>query len=739
MLKISILVDLKKEPFGGGNQFLKALRKYFIKKGVYINDPEKADVIIFNSFPFGEDYRFKQAYKLKKKGKILVHRVDGPIFKYRNRDLNIDEIIYRFNDLFTDGTIFQSHWSKMENSNLKMKINQFNTIIPNAPDEEIFNSKGRIEFDGNRKIKLIATSWSSNWKKGFKVYKYLDDNLDFSKYKMTFIGNSPVNFKNIEWIKPLKSKNLAEQLKYHDIYITASQNDPCSNSLIEALHCGLPAVGLDEGGHPEIIINAGITFKETHEIIQKIDDLVKNYKTYQNNINLSNIKEIGEKYFNFIKKIHDDYKKEAYTPKKSRYLNFLKLKYSILKWKIKETGLINLFLYSLASRVKNILTCTFTSSISDSNLIEPKFIENHISELDDDVEWLYNLKENIQNFLNSIKGKKRDGFYQYSLTGDVFGEKIKWGLGNSVFFLKIVFTLGLEKEYQEEIKKAINFILSFQRKNGSFYDPLVRVVSFPLRIFNGLYSLNFANIRNKQNIRAETRQAYSSLSLFNISPQFEYRNFPKSEKKIDKYLKKLDWEEPWGAGSHFSHLLFFLQHSKVKNKKNLIEFAINCVNKQQHEKDGFWYKGNPSFQQKINGAMKIITGLKVVNRIDFKYPKKIIDNLLFAKNDEHACDNFNIVYVLKYCSELTNNEYRYSEIKDFMYERLKIYKQYYFPERGGFSFNKNQANRIYYGAYLSKGKNEPDIHGTVMFLWGISIIVQILNLNKDLQLKEFIT
>lgn len=116
------------------------------------------------------------------------------------------------------------------------------------------------------------------------------------------------------------------------------------------------------------------------------------------------------------------------------------------------------------------------------------------------------------------------------------------------------------------------------------------------------------------------------------------------------------------------------------------------MNKIQHKEDGFSYIGNPSIQQKINGAMKIITGLKAVNKLKFKYPEKIIDNLLKPRNNTQACDNFNIVYVLKYCNELTKSNYRYKEIENFIYNRLKIYKQYYFPKIGGFSFIKNKAN-----------------------------------------------
>lgn len=156
-----------------------------------------------------------------------------------------------FNKLFVDGIIFQSNWRKKNNKKYFGISTKYETVVRNAPDNKIFNKVGKKVFNPKEKIKLIATSWSSNWRKGFDIYKFLDENLDFSKYEMTFVGNSPIIFKNIKWIKPVPSKKLAEILKQNDVYITASQNDPCSNSLIEALSCGVPAVALNDGGHPE--------------------------------------------------------------------------------------------------------------------------------------------------------------------------------------------------------------------------------------------------------------------------------------------------------------------------------------------------------------------------------------------------------------------------------------------------------------------------------------------------------
>ena len=184
-----------------------------------------------------------------------------------------------------------------------------------------------------------------------------------------------------------------------------------------------------------------------------------------------------------------------------------------------------------------------------------------------------------------------------------------------------------------------------------------------------------------------------------------------------------------------------LKTKRIKHEtfENLTDYAIRWVNRLQHPEDGSWYLAAPTTQRKISGAMKIITGFIAVNRIHFNYPEKLIDLCLKAANNQHACDNFNIIFVLNYASKLMDRNYRQSEIERFALQRLDIYWTHYHTDKNGFSFFPNKANDIYYGAKITRGLNEPDMHGTVLFLWGISIIAQLLGIEKELEFKEFRT
>lgn len=328
-MKIHIIFEFKDGAWGGGNQFLKALRGELIRLGRYAENPREADVFLFNSFQdINLSFRLKRQYP----DKLFVHRLDGPVSLCRgSRFTLIDKVIYKINNLIADGTIFQSDFSLKSNRWLGMKDEDFQATIFNAPDNSIFHPKDDESSSlSGRKIKLISTSWSPNFMKGFYEYKYLDNNLDFNRFEYTFVGNAPTNFRNIKVIKPLDSKSLAQKLRQSDIYITASHKDPCSNSLIEALSSGLPAVALDDGGHPELIAGGGVVFRGLWDIISKIEKVADNYQFYKNNLPVFDIKSVAEKYYDFCEKIYLAKQSGQYHPKKITSLKSLILNLYLL-------------------------------------------------------------------------------------------------------------------------------------------------------------------------------------------------------------------------------------------------------------------------------------------------------------------------------------------------------------------------------------------------------------------------
>ena len=311
--KIHILFPFQKGPKGGGgNQFLKALRYFWKSMGVYENDIEKADIVLFNSHQW-----IKKAIKIKKRfpSKIFIHRIDGPMQTYRPREAFLDNLIFKINKFVADGVVWQSKWSQNENKKLFPYQCRFEAVVHNAPNEQIFNKKDKPSFKQSNKVKLIAVSWSNSQLKGFDVYKYLDENLDFKKYQMTFIGRSPITLKNIQVLEAMEQAQLAKQIKQHDIFITASKIEACSNVLIEALSCGLPCLAFNASSNPEVIAKGGEVFDNNKDLLLKIDKIVNNYTNYQKNLPVFSLKKVANSYFDFANKICQDAQSGFYTPR----------------------------------------------------------------------------------------------------------------------------------------------------------------------------------------------------------------------------------------------------------------------------------------------------------------------------------------------------------------------------------------------------------------------------------------
>jgi len=299
LLTVGMMHEFVPPPFGGGNQFMLVLKKAMLRRGVRIVDNRmrpRADAYIVNAVRF-DVKAFRE--RLRKSRAKVVHRIDGPISLIRGTDRQLDDLCLEMNAEFATATVLQSAWNYRRI--VEMGYRPVNpVIIHNAVDPDIFHPRGRIAFGHGRKIRLISTSWSGNPRKGGPVYKWIEEHLDWDRFEYTFVGNASEPFGRIRHIPPVPSVQLAGILRQHDIYITASRNDPCSNALIEALACGLPALYLNDGGHPELAGYGGLPFGKPDEIPGQLDAIADNYAMFQALISVPKIDEVAEKYMALV-------------------------------------------------------------------------------------------------------------------------------------------------------------------------------------------------------------------------------------------------------------------------------------------------------------------------------------------------------------------------------------------------------------------------------------------------------
>ena len=101
-------------------------------------------------------------------------------------------------------------------------------------------------------------------------------------------------------ISALPSEELADLLRTQDIYLAASLNDPCSNALLEALACGLPAAFAASGGHPELVGAAGLPFSSAEELPALLDRLASELDSYRAAIRVPSLAEVADRYLEVL-------------------------------------------------------------------------------------------------------------------------------------------------------------------------------------------------------------------------------------------------------------------------------------------------------------------------------------------------------------------------------------------------------------------------------------------------------
>lgn len=278
-------------PWGGGNQFLVALAAVLRRRGWWVRFGRDSGckVVLLNAF------HSRLIARGAVPGKHYIHRIDGPTVLIRGKDIELDRETFDINDRIASVTVMQSEWSLLKTLRLGFRpINP--TLLHNAADPNIFYPARNARSLVGRKVRLISTSWSDNPRKGGPIYKWLDENLDWGRYEYTFVGRVSEKLHNIRVIAPVASRELAAILRQHDIYITASDNDPCSNALIEALSCGLPAIYLARGGHPELVGFGGLGFQRAEQIPDMIDTIAADYEAFRRLAVAPDMAEVARRY-----------------------------------------------------------------------------------------------------------------------------------------------------------------------------------------------------------------------------------------------------------------------------------------------------------------------------------------------------------------------------------------------------------------------------------------------------------
>ena len=356
-------------------------------------------------------------------------------------------------------------------------------------------------------------------------------------------------------------------------------------------------------------------------------------------------------------------------------------------------------------------------------------------------------QDNLHSFIESLQ-KEDENFLYFPTNIGLTQDGKNLSLGFSTYVLKLFYMTGLWDDLSKPVRdKWIENINSYQKNHqnlpiNSYIDqtllnfykkpPISKKIKNSIKKqLSFLSTVNYysLDVQLLNAIRAETKQAISTIHQVGYKNTKPYLEFPKSESEIISFLESFDWSKPWDAGANFSSICVFSNtqlpaNEYQNNKEVLYKFASKIVDK---ETGSYFIGKTPSETELINGAMKVITGMDWLN-VPIHEPEKLIDYCLGVVPKNEGCDIVDLVYVLFKCSEQTN--YKKNEIILYMIDIYKLIFDHYFKDYGGFSYYLNKSQMYYSGLIISEGKSTPDIHGTLLLCWAISMIDKISESNN---------
>jgi glycosyltransferase involved in cell wall biosynthesis len=313
-MKIFFNRVIRKEAYGGGSHFVTSMVNYLQKKGheviFYLHDlkskkPIEDIDLIFLIDPRSGDIGYSINHVLEYKSKInpnvkILHRVNECDAR-KNSDY-MDNILIQ-TSMHTDKTIFISEWLKKYFIEKDFKGAKTAPVIYNGCKlDHFYPSK---EKKKNKKIKIVTHHWSDNWMKGFDLYKFIDQEIVNENYEFTYVGRYCKEYKpkNTQLINPLWGPALGEELRKHDIYVTASRFEPCGMHHIEGAASGMPVIYHEDcGGINELCKKHGKEYNSFDDFKKALGFISTNINDYKHKIdyNALDIERCCEKFYQEI-------------------------------------------------------------------------------------------------------------------------------------------------------------------------------------------------------------------------------------------------------------------------------------------------------------------------------------------------------------------------------------------------------------------------------------------------------
>jgi len=290
-MKIAVGYQTVDGPWGGGNRFVGALVQALTAAGHQVffdlHSPD-IDVIVMidprtrtPNIPFGGGDILRYL-AFQNPNAVVIHRINECDERKNTRTMNFR---LRLANYAADHTVFVGTWLK-DLAVWRKSDGHAHSVIQNGADPVVFHAVGHRPWSGSGPLKLVTHHWGGNWMKGFDVYQQIDAMLGTPAWKdridFTYIGNVPKGFRfhNARLVAPMDADQLADALRSHHAYITASICEPGGNHQNEGALCGLPLLYRNSGSMPEYCDGFGVMFDGPNDFESALKRMLDEYPAW---------------------------------------------------------------------------------------------------------------------------------------------------------------------------------------------------------------------------------------------------------------------------------------------------------------------------------------------------------------------------------------------------------------------------------------------------------------------------